>query len=96
MLMKPAQRVARFLRKAGMDSRLHPSHISLFMVIVYFSTEGPEGVFRVSRKKLMAYSRISSIVTYHKCMKELHDYGYVLYKPSFDPCRGSAVSFPRG
>jgi hypothetical protein len=40
----------------------------------------------------MRFSRIRSVVTYHKCMRELVAYGYIVYQPSFDPYRASLVS----
>jgi len=39
----------------------------------------------------MKVSKISAKATYHKCMKELNDYGYLQYKPSYNPFKGSIV-----
>lgn len=39
----------------------------------------------------MRISKISSKVTYHKCLKFLHAQGYVNYEPSYNPFRGSHV-----
>jgi hypothetical protein len=47
--------------------------------------------FQVSRPKLMRFSRIRSIATYHKNIKDLVDYGYIEYTPSWHPHRGSRV-----
>lgn len=91
--MKLATQVERFLRRAANDVRLLPSHISLFMAIFYYSpAEKPEAHFQVSRKKLMRFSRIKSVATYHKCIKELVAYGYIDYQPSYDPYRASSVA----
>ena len=40
----------------------------------------------------MRVSKICSNATYHKCIKELNDYGYLEYIPSFNPYKGSLVS----
>lgn len=90
--MKLAQQVDRFLRKAANDDRLLPSHISLYMAMFYYSPDEPGGHFQISRKKLMRFSRIKSIATYHKCIRELVAYRYIKYQPSYDPYRASSAS----
>ena len=91
--MKLRRPLDQFLIRAADDSRLLPSHLSLFMAIFYYSEEKkPGALFSINRKKLMRFSRIRSIVTYHKCMRELVAYGYIVYQPSFDPYRASLVS----
>lgn len=39
----------------------------------------------------MRISKICSKATYHKCMRELNDKGYLKYEPSFNPYKGSMV-----
>jgi len=90
--MKLAAQADRFLRRAANDDRLLPSHISLFMAMFYYSPDKPGGHFQVGRKKLMRFSRIKSMATYHKCLKELVAYGYIDYQPSYDPYRASSVA----
>ena len=90
--MKLATQADQFLQKAAKDDRLLPSHISLFMAMFYFSpAEKPEQHFQASRKKLMRFSRIKSVATYHKCIRELVAYGYIDYQPSYDPYWASSV-----
>ncbi len=92
--MKLADPVEYFLKKAADDHRLLPSHISLFMAMFYYSAdEDPKSFFKVSRKNLMRFSRIKSFATYHKCIRELVGFGYIIYQPSYDPYRASMVSF---
>lgn len=91
--MKLSYPADNFLKRAACDSRLLPSHISLFMAIFYSSHEHkPESSFQITRKKLMRFSRIRSIATYHKCIRDLVNYGYIIYQPSYDPYRASTVS----
>jgi hypothetical protein len=42
----------------------------------------------------MAFSKVASIATYHKCIKELDEYGYIRYQPSYHPKLGSQVYWP--
>lgn len=91
--MKLAFPVDHFLKKAANDPRLLPTHISLFMAMFYYSPdEAPQSFFKVSRKKLMHFARIKSAATYHKCIRELVQFGYIIYQPSYDPYRASMVS----
>ena len=39
----------------------------------------------------MRISKISSKATYHKCLRNLHDSGYINYQPSYNPFKGSHV-----
>ncbi|WP_158797518.1 hypothetical protein [Pedobacter sp. L105] len=81
-----------FLRKAADDVRLLPSHLSLVMAIFYFRDDNTPGApTRISRSKLMRFSRIRSIVTYHKCLKELISFGYINYVPSYHPTNASLI-----
>lgn len=38
----------------------------------------------------MELAKISSTVTYHKCLRGLHAYGYINYRPSYYPGRSEA------
>lgn len=91
--MKFSYPIDNFLRRAAYDNRLLPSHISLFMAMFYYSPErSPRSDFQVSRKKLMHFARIKSIATYHKCVRELVDFGYIIYMPSYHPHLASTIS----
>ena len=41
---------------------------------------------------MMRLSKISALGTYHKCIKQLQDFGYIEYLPSFNPYKGSLVN----
>lgn len=91
--MKVAEPLDLFLARAGKDDRLLPTHMSLFMAILYHSDGGfSSRPFRITRRKLMLYSQIKSKGTYHKCLRELVGYGYVTYQPSFDPIKASTMT----
>lgn len=84
--------LTHYFQRMALDERLLPTHISLFMALFYFcNSQAPETPFQVSRPKLMRFSRIKSIATYHKNINELTTYGYIEYKPSWHPQRGSTV-----
>ncbi len=81
-----------FLKKAADDNRLLPSHLSLMMAVFYFHNDSMHNdAIKVSRSRLMRFSRIRSIATYHKCLKDLIDFGYISYRPSYHPTNASSI-----
>jgi hypothetical protein len=84
--------LTHFFQRLAADKRLLPTHISLFMALFYFcSSEDPSAPFQVSRPKIMGFSRIKSIATYHKNISDLTAYGYIEYNPSWHPQRGTQI-----
>ncbi len=74
------------------DSRLNPTHISLYVALFqlwnnyHFPIE-----FYINREEAMQFSKIGSKTTYHRCIKELHHWKYLLYEPSHNPFKGSRI-----
>ena len=77
------------------DKRLLATHISLYTALfVCWQRQSFTQPFTVCRRELMGFSKIASVATYHKCIKELDEYGYIRYQPSFSPKKGSLVYWP--
>jgi hypothetical protein len=86
---------SRLIRRMAKDERLISSHVSLCSALfVAWQKAGYTNPFGINRKQLMVFSKIASIATYHKCIKELHDLGYIRYQPSFSPKAESLVYWP--
>lgn len=84
--------LGNYFERVTKESRFYPTHISLLMALFFYSdSEAPEKSFWVSRPKLMHFSRVRSIATYHKNIRDLVDYGYIEYIPSWHPLKGSRV-----
>lgn len=76
------------------DSRLRPSHVALLAALLYYLERNPPNeFFNASRKKLMSASHIRNIVTYHKFISELVNFGYIEYFPTWHPTNGSKFKF---
>ncbi|WP_262892799.1 hypothetical protein [Mucilaginibacter pankratovii] len=43
----------------------------------------------------MRISKISSIATYHRCIRDLSEKQYIIYRPSYHPKLGSQVDWPK-
>jgi len=83
-----------FFKTVKEDARISPIHISLFTAIVQYASEqeGSDPVCFFS-KDVMRLAKISGLATYHRSIKELHQYGYIKYVPSYNHFLGSLVYF---
>jgi hypothetical protein len=83
-----------FLKLSGTRRNILPSHISLFTaLIICCQMQGQKVSFRVTRKDLMRLSAIRSFNTYHKCLRQLVEQGWIDYRPSYNTVIASQVSF---
>ncbi|NDV17669.1 hypothetical protein GO009_16750 [Muricauda sp. TY007] len=74
------------------DNRLNPSHISLYVTLFQiWNTEYFRAEFYINRADVMKMSKIGSTATYHRCIKQLDHWKYILYQPSHNPYKGSKV-----
>ena len=91
--MDRLQELMTFMHGLASDVRLKPTHISLCIALCHaWVRSNFQNSFQISRRKLMAASRIQSRATYHKVMKDLQAFGYLKYTPSYHPIKGSSVS----
>lgn len=75
-----------FYKVIESDQRISPAHISLYFALLHdFSINRFQSPFRLNRNMIMVRAKISSRVTYNRCMKELCDCGLIEYIPSFSP-----------
>lgn len=76
------------------DYRISPMHIAVYAALLqYRSGKGFINPIVVFSSEIIVIAKISSANTYHKCVQELHQYGYLVYKPSFKKTCGSKVYF---
>ena len=74
------------------DERLTPFHISLYYSLFqYWNMARFRNPISVSRNELMRASKIGSVNTYIRCIKELDTWQYIKYIPSYNPQKGSQV-----
>lgn len=92
--MNYIKKLTQFFNKASADPNLRPTHISLFMALFQYWNQArfPQQI-NITRDDLMHLSKIHSKATYHKTMTYLHQQGYINYQPSYNPLKGSVVSF---
>jgi hypothetical protein len=82
------------LKAVEEDPRISTAHISVYLALwkrwVDKGYEQPLSFFRV---ELVAVCKIASFNTYYKIIRELHEYGYIRYIPSYNHFLGSLVYF---
>ena len=78
--------------KIEQDNRLNPSHVSLYMALfkLWNSNRFVE-VFYIYRDEVMQCSKIGSKTTYHRCIRDLNNWNYIMYLPSHNPFKGSQI-----
>ena len=85
--------LAGFFEKASDDDKLNPTHISMYMALFQFwNINHFQNPISISRNQVMKVSKICSFATYHKCIRELNEYGYLRYLPSYNPYKGSLIT----
>jgi hypothetical protein len=81
-----------FMNMVREDPRIGPSHISLFLaILITHRSQGYEMPVAVYSRDLMKQAKISATGTYHKCLRDLKDCGYIKYIPSYNPVLGSLI-----
>jgi hypothetical protein len=74
------------------DERISVWHFAIYMSLVHkWVAGGLVNPIAISRKEIMGQTHIGSIVTYHKCIRQLKEFGYIIYEPSYNPFIGSYV-----
>ena len=69
----------------GQDGRIHPTHIALYLGLLYiWKRNRYQTFFPVDKKELMNLSAISGRTTYQRRMNELRHWNYIDYTTSFN------------
>lgn len=81
------------LDKMMNDHRITVWNGSLYVVLLHlWMANSFQCPFSISRQIVMKRAHIGSIVTYHKCIRELQQYNYIVYVPSYHPHEGSKIT----
>lgn len=90
--MNQTKNIIDFFERIIKDDRLLPSHISMYVSLFQlWSFNSFRNPFRINREDVMKVSKIKSLATYHKCIRELHLAGFIIYSPSYNSYRGSLI-----
>lgn len=75
------------------NPEMKPTHIALYVVLFQFWNQSHfASSFVINRQALMNAMKMGSKATYSKCMKDLHEWGWIIYYPSQSKFGVSQVS----
>ena len=80
-----------FFNAARKDPRIGTTHVSLYCAIVTMCGTGEKSV-RFKTPDLMLTAKILAIGTYHRCIRQLHEYGYICYHPTYDHRKTNSIT----
>lgn len=74
------------------DQRLGISHIGLYATLIWlWEKQGFKGPVNTFGKEVMQLARIASTATYQKLLRQLEQYGYIRYLPSYYKGKASKI-----
>jgi hypothetical protein len=77
------------------DEKIKQGHITLYLAFFQkWNREFFKKTLTITREFIMEKAIIKSKTTYHNYLKDLNDWGYLNYFPSFHLARGSKVRMP--
>ncbi len=92
MQMEPLKELTNFYVAIKEDHRIGTTHISLYMSLFqFYNLNGFTNPVEITRATVMKVAKIQGIATFHSCIKDLNDFGYIEYKPSYNPAICSKV-----
>ena len=90
--MESLAEITSFMDRAEKDARLGPMHISLYVALLYrWIRQGKDEFVSVTGRELMPIAKIGGLTPMYKCLRELHQYGYIEYLPSHSQFEKSRV-----
>jgi len=83
--MKVIVLLSAFYRTAVIDQRIGATHVSLYVALLHdYVLNGYQNPVNLKRRAIMTRAKIRSRTTYDQCIHDLHNYGYIDYKPSYE------------
>ncbi|MCH5597925.1 hypothetical protein [Niabella ginsengisoli] len=80
-----------FLIRASGDHRIGPHHVVIYTALFQqWCMNNAQNPIQVTQTRIREVAKVGR-TTYHKCMRELEDYGYIKYIRSHSPVLGSLV-----
>jgi len=89
--MSEMELLVKFITSAKDDPRTGMTHISLYTGLVTLTQVRMEHPLCVFAGDVMPYCKLYSKVTYNRTLRQLHEFGYIRYEPSYNHFLGSLV-----
>lgn len=87
--------LSSFFAAIANDYRISSTHISVFAALLHYRNDkGFTNPVYAYSADIMKIAKLSAAKTYRKCVRELSDYGYLRYEPSFKKNKASRIYLP--
>jgi hypothetical protein len=84
--------LVEFFKAVEDDPRVNSRHVSLYVSLFQFwISNDAKNPLELFSKEVMGLCKISASSTYHKTIKELHEFGYIEYEASFNHNKRSTI-----
>ncbi len=76
------------------DGRIGATHIAIYAALLQYR-KGKDFInpIQAFSREIMEIAKVSSAITYHRCIRALSDYGYIAYEASYDRMKASKIYF---
>lgn len=93
--MESLKPLSNFFKAIENDYRISITHIGIYAALLQFRVDkGFINPIKAYRYEIMKIAKITGPVTYHKCIRELDEYGYIKYLPKRNRNQRSTIYFP--
>lgn len=90
--MAHLKQLSDFFSAIEHDGRIGIVHIAVYSALLHFWKEnGYPNPISAFSYEIMEVAKISGHTTYHRCIKQLNEYGYIRYLPSFKRNKASEI-----
>jgi len=84
-----------FFTAISNDHRISSTHISVFAALLYYKfSKGFSNPVYAYSADILPIAKLSAAKTYRKCVRDLSDYGYLRYEPSYKKNQASRIYLP--
>lgn len=92
--MENLEPLSSFFLAIEKDFRIGPTHIAIFSALLQFRiAKGFMNPIQAYSIEIQNIAKIASPKTYHKCMRELDTYGYLVYVPTKNKNKRTSIYF---
>ena len=90
--MNYIKHLAEAFKMLDAEDQIKPTHIAVYMALFrHWNRNRFKNPMGVIREDIMEKSKIYSITTYYKTIKDLQELGFLFYKPSYNPFTGTSI-----
>ena len=92
--METQNPLSQFFSAIENDYRISITHIGIYAALLQFRMDkGFINPIEAFSYEIMPIAKITACYTYHRCIRQLHEYGYIKYEPCFKHNQRSKIYF---